>query len=88
MIFKEIILFCKIPDVLMLNLESYKVNLEDIYFMFAGLEMSKSGVIPSRTILSAQLLKDSIVERMPIIKGASGNHCYVKYLHICNLSFH
>ncbi|EFX80279.1 hypothetical protein DAPPUDRAFT_318802 [Daphnia pulex] len=56
----------------MLNLESYNIDLNDIHFMFAGLELTKTGVIPSRAIVSAQLLKEAIIEKMPIINGASG----------------
>lgn len=56
----------------MLNLESYNIDSNDIHFMFAGLELTKTGVIPSRAIVSAQLLKEAIIEKMPIINGASG----------------
>lgn len=47
----------------MLNLESYNIDLNDIHFMFAGLELTKTGVIPSRAIVSAQLLKEAIIEK-------------------------
>ncbi|EFX77155.1 hypothetical protein DAPPUDRAFT_106433 [Daphnia pulex] len=55
-----------------LNLESYNIDLNDIHFMFAGLELTPKGVIPEMTIVSAQLLKDAIIEKMPMIIGASG----------------
>jgi hypothetical protein len=56
----------------MVNLESHNIVLNDIYFMFSGLQLSKSGVISSRTIVTAQFLKDAIFEKIPIINGASG----------------
>ncbi|EFX62456.1 hypothetical protein DAPPUDRAFT_270389 [Daphnia pulex] len=40
---------CEMMDWL-LNLESYNIDLNDIHFMFAGLELTKSGVIPEMTI--------------------------------------
>lgn len=56
----------------MLNLESYNIDLNDIHFIFSGRGLIKTGVIPSRTIVSAQHLKEAIIEKMPIINGASG----------------
>ncbi len=46
--------------------------------MFAGLELTREGVVPEITIVSAQLLNTAIIEKMPIIIGASGI-----FSHIC-----
>jgi hypothetical protein len=51
--------------------------------MFAGLELTKTGVIPSRAIVSAQLLKEATIEKMPIINGASG----IVSLNVTSLTF-